>query len=503
MNVLLIYPEIPATFWSFKHAVRFVHKKALMPPLGLLTVGAMLPETWGKKLVDINIGKLKKKDLAWADAAFISSMSIQKESAKKIVDICKNAGLTIVAGGPLFTLERDGFEKVDHFVLNEAELTLPAFLEDMKNGKAEKIYETKNHADLAKTPLPAWSLAKTGKYAMMPMQYSRGCPFNCEFCNITSLFGRIPRLKKSSQIIEELDSLYETGWRGGVFFVDDNFIGNKKDLKENLLPAISEWRRGKKGIQLITEVSINVADDDELLKKMILAGFDTLFIGIESPNRASLLECRKNQNLNRNLIENIKKLQRTGFMVQGGFIVGFDSDTALSFQQMIDFIQKSGITTAMVGILQAPIGTRLYERLKKSNRIRRKFSGDNTDCSTNVITKMNKVELKSGYETIISSIYSPKMYYRRIRTFFEEYKKPKTNVYFNFRNKMIYVSAFLQAIILLGLFGPEKLYFWKLVMRTFFTNIKSLPLAVSLAIYGRHLKKITNHYLVLNEGISN
>ncbi len=498
MNVLLVYPEIPNTFWSFKHAVKFIHKKAMMPPLGLLTVAALLPAEWEKKLIDMNIEKLKKKHLEWADIVLVSGMSIQKSSAAEVIDVCKRAGKKVIAGGPLFTLDREAFDGVDHFVLNEAELTLPEFLDDLEKGRERKVYETEKHADLDSTPLPLWSLAKMAKYAMMPMQYSRGCPFNCEFCNITSLFGRIPRLKKPEMIIAELEGLYENGWRGGVFFVDDNFIGNKTKLKEELLPAISKWRKGKKGIQLITEVSINVSDDDELLKMMLNAGFDTLFIGIESPNSASLLECNKNQNLNRDLISNIKKLQRIGFTVQGGFIVGFDSDTAMIFQQVIDFIQRSGITTAMVGLLQAPAGTRLYERMRKANRIKRGFSGDNTDCSTNIVPVMKMNDLREGYEKIIRKIYSSKFYYRRVNTFLDEYNKPQTGVRFNLKNKIIYVSAFLRSIILLGVFGSEKLYFWKLLTKTFFKNIKNMPLAVTLAIYGRHFKKVTNDYLVLD-----
>ncbi|MBN1150006.1 B12-binding domain-containing radical SAM protein [candidate division WOR-3 bacterium] len=498
MNVLLVYPEIPDTFWSFKHAVKFIHKKAMMPPLGLLTVAAILPEEWEKKLVDMNIEKLTVKNLEWADMVLISGMSIQKKSAAEVIDQCRIAGKKVVVGGPLFTLERELFDKVDHFVLNEGEITLPEFLDDLKKGSEKKIYETKKHADLDLTPVPLWSLVKMGKYAMMPIQYSRGCPFNCEFCNITSLFGRIPRLKKADKITEELDQLYSRGWRGGVFFVDDNFIGNKKKLKEDLLPSISKWRKGKKGIQLVTEVSINVSDDDELLRMMLEAGFDTLFIGIESPNSASLLECNKVQNLNRNIISNIKKLQKMGFTVQGGFIVGFDSDTAMIFQQIIDFIQKSGITTAMVGLLQAPPGTRLYERMKKANRIKTKFSGDNTDCSTNIVPVMKMKNLREGYERVIRKIYSSKFYYRRINTFLDEYHRPDTGVRFDFKNKIIYVSAFLRSIILLGVFGSEKLYFWKLLLKTFFKDIKNMPIAVTLAIYGRHFRKVTNNHLALD-----
>jgi radical SAM superfamily enzyme YgiQ (UPF0313 family) len=230
MRILLIYPEFPDTFWSFKHALKFIHRKAALPPLGLLTIGAMLPEEWPKKVVDLNAKKLTEKDLEWADCAFISGMVVQRESARKAIARCKEAGLKIVAGGPLFTNEYDGFEDVDHFVLNEAELTLPPFLADLEKGCAQHIYKTSEFCDLRKTPAPLWKLMDLKHYAAMSIQFSRGCPFNCDFCNVTALLGHRSRMKTAAQIIAELDGLYNLGWRGQVFFVDDNFIGNKAYL---------------------------------------------------------------------------------------------------------------------------------------------------------------------------------------------------------------------------------------------------------------------------------
>ena len=283
MNVLLVYPKFPDTFWSFSYALRFIGKKAAFPPLGLITVAALLPEQFQKRLVDLNVAGLSDDDLLWADMVFISAMALQRQSAVDIIDRCKGRGLKIVAGGPLFTAEPDAFEQVDHLVLDEAELTLPAFIEDVNDGCPQRIYRAKGYPDLHKTPIPLWHLIPIRRYASLNIQYSRGCPFNCEFCNITTLFGRTPRTKSPEQILAELDAIYQTGWRGNIFFVDDNFIGNKNALKKYLLPALIEWRKDKKGCVFFTEASINLADDPELMTMMAQAGFDSVFIGIESP----------------------------------------------------------------------------------------------------------------------------------------------------------------------------------------------------------------------------
>jgi len=405
MNILLVYPEVPDTFWSFKHALKFVSKKVSSQPLGLLTVAALLPEGWNKRLVDLNCNKLTQSDLRWADYVFLSAMSIQKKSVLKIINQCKEAGTKIVAGGPLFTDECEQFESIDHFVLNEAEITLPDFLKDISIGKPEHLYSTSDFPDLKDSPTPIWELVDFRNYATMNIQYSRGCPYNCEFCNITTLFGHKPRTKSVEQVLNELDSLYNLGWRKSIFFVDDNFIGNKNILKKELLPALINWQKGKKGISFSTEVSINLADDKDLMKLMVNAGFDMVFIGIETPEELSLAECNKKQNMNRNLMECVKLIQRSGLQVQAGFILGFDNDTQSSFQRVIDFIQNSGIVTAMVGLLQAPAHTLLYKRLEREGRIISSMSGDNVDGTTNIVPVMEMEELLSGYKHVINQIF--------------------------------------------------------------------------------------------------
>ena len=324
------------------------------------------------------------------------------------------------------------------------------------------------------------------RYASMSVQYSRGCPFNCEFCNVTALFGHKPRIKTAGQIIHELDGLYALGWRGGIFFVDDNFIGNKRLLKTDLLPALIKWRSGKSSISFNTEVSINIADDPELMDMMVQAGFDTVFIGIETPEEAGLAECSKIQNKNRNMTEDVKKIQRAGLQVQGGFIIGFDTDTPSIFKRQIDFIQNSGIVTAMIGLLQAPPGTRLYERLKKQGRILLQPTGDNVDGTTNIVPVMDAGMLKKGYLEVLANLYSPANYYKRIKIFLREYNAPSLKQPFTFAKTM----SFLRSIFFLGVFGRERFHYWRLIFWAWFRKREVFPLAVTLAIYGYHFRKV-------------
>ncbi|PIW69340.1 MAG: B12-binding domain-containing radical SAM protein, partial [Ignavibacteriales bacterium CG12_big_fil_rev_8_21_14_0_65_30_8] len=295
MKILLVYPTYPDTFWSFKHALKFVSKKASFPPLGLLTVAALLPKDWNKKLIDMNASQLTNDDILWADFVFKSAMSIQSESADEVIQRCKKLNAKIVAGGPLFTSSPELYQNVDHLVLNEAEITLPWFLNDLNNGTLKQKYTSEDWANITTTPLPDWNLISMKNYTSMNVQYSRGCPFDCDFCDITVLYGRRPRTKTKEQVIAELDILYFAGWRGPVFFVDDNFIGNKVKLKKEILPAIAEWMVLRKSpFFLNTEASINLADDEKLMQLMVKAGFEAVFIGIETPNEESLVECNKN-----------------------------------------------------------------------------------------------------------------------------------------------------------------------------------------------------------------
>lgn len=488
MKILLLYPEYPDTFWSFSYALKFTSKKAAYPPLGLLTVAAMLPPEWDKRLVDMNVRKLKDEDLQWGDYVFLSAMSIQKESVKTVLARCKELGVKVVAGGPLFTNDCEEFGDVDHLVLNEAEVTLRPFLNDLKQGKPKRIYMSIEKADMTKTPIPLWELINMRHYSCMNIQYSRGCPYDCEFCNITSLYGRVPRTKDSGQLIAELEKLYSLGWREGVFFVDDNFIGNRRKLKENILPSLIQWiDKRKRPFYFSTEASINLADDEELMRMMAQAEFITVFVGIETPHEDSLIECDKVQNRNRDLIASVKKIQAFGLEVQAGFIVGFDQDPASIFGKMITFIQDSGIVTAMVGLLNAPRGTKLYKRLVTENRLLKTSTGDNTDLSMNFVPKMSYEKLIIGYRQIIETIYSPKHYYMRVKHFMKDFRPMQKKVV---QMRYSYLKAGLKSVFILGMFRKERFYYWRLVFWSLFTKPKLLPMAVTFSIYGFHFRKI-------------
>jgi radical SAM superfamily enzyme YgiQ (UPF0313 family) len=326
----------------------------------------------------------------------------------------------------------------------------------------------------------------------MNLQYSRGCPFDCDFCDITVLYGRKPRTKSKEQVIIELDALYFTGWRGPVFFVDDNFIGNKVKLKKEILPAIAEWNEKRKNpFYFNTEVSINLADDDKLMQLMAKADFEAVFIGIESPNEASLIECNKNQNRNRDLISSVRKIQESGLEVQGGFIVGFDNDPPAIFDKLTNFIQESGIVTAMVGLLNAPKGTKLQKRLINEGRLINDFTGNNTDFSINFIPRMNPKVLLDGYKKILNTIYSPKYYYERVMRFMKDFEPKKKKVFHLNPN---YILALFKSMFKLGVIGEERIYYWKLFFWSLFLKPQLFSLAILFTVYGFHFRKISNRY---------
>jgi radical SAM superfamily enzyme YgiQ (UPF0313 family) len=489
MNILLVYPKVAETFWSFKHALKIVRRRSAFPPLGALTVAAMLPASWNKRLVDMNAHDLAEADLNWADYVFISAMVAQRESARAVIDRCRRAGVNTVGGGPLFNSYRDDFRDVDHLVLGEAETNLPHFVADIETGHPKPLYESGARPPLLSTPVPLWDLINLRDYSSMSVQYSRGCPFNCEFCDIIIMNGRVPRSKSNDQILAELDALYDRGWRGAVFIVDDNFIGNKKKVK-GLLRAVIAWQKQRRRpFTLFTEASVDLAEDGELMDLMVAAGFNKVFLGLETPSEASLRECGKAQNLRRALPESVAIIQQHGLAVMGGFIIGFDNDPPDIFQRQVDFIQNSGVVTAMIGLLTAIPGTQLYKRLESEGRLLFKTSGDNTDVrgSLNFIPKMDRLTIISGYRWVMSTLYSPEMFYQRIRAFLRYYQ-PRTETSREHHD----FFTLLRSIWYLGLADQKasRAHYRRLLTEAISKYRQASADVVTLAIYGYHFRKL-------------
>jgi radical SAM superfamily enzyme YgiQ (UPF0313 family) len=327
------------------------------------------------------------------------------------------------------------------------------------------------------------------KYACMPIHCSRGCPFCCDFCDVTKLFGHRMRTKGTGQVLAELENLYRRGWRDSVFVVDDNFIGNRKQLQEEVLPARIDWM-GQRNHPFVlnTQASINLSDDEELMKLMVRAGFDTVFVGIETPNDQSRAECHNAQNRNRDLTTCVRKIQAFGWQVQAGFLPGFDSDTPSIFDRLARFIQDSGIVTAMAGLLNAPPGTKLYERLAQENRLTtRRATGDNMDLSMNFVPRMNGDELVAGYRGVVRRIDSRQLFSARVKAFLKSYQPVRTG---RFRRHSYDARALLRSMWFLGVRSRGRIYYWKLLAWSLFRKPQLSSLAVTLAVQGFHLRKM-------------
>jgi len=473
MRILLVYPEMPDTFYAMRHFMKIVNKKATYPPLGLMTVAALLPQHWEKKLADLNVKPLTNDDIMWADFVFLSAMNVQEESVHRVIKQCKECGAKIVAGGSLFTHEYYRFNNIDHFVLNEAEITLPLFLEDLEKQQLKPIYQTNEFADITTSPLPMFDLIDTKHYLYAIVQYSRGCPFMCDFCDVTALLGRKQRTKSPDQIIAELEAINKTKNIQLVLFADDNLIGNKKILKSELLPALIEWRKkANPKFYFATQLTINIADDEELMHLLIDAGFRHVFIGIETPSEEGLKGAHKNQNLKRDLLSTVNKIHEKGFIISAGFIVGFDTDDQGIFQRQINFIQESGIPLPIVNIMKAPPGTDLFKRIKSENRLSKEFAFFEGD--TNIIPRMDEKLLYQGFIEVIDNVYTPEKSYERLIQFFKTYRFPKNNLRiqqsFGFDNFVYALLLFYK----LGILDENRKYFWKLIFWSIKNNKKMI-----------------------------
>ncbi len=514
-NVLMVYPLIPSmTYWSFSNALKMVGKKSAFPPLGLATVAAMLPNSCPIRLLDMNVEPLTDEDLQWADVVFLSAMIVQNESFEEVVQRAKHFSVPVVAGGPYASTAYAELEGVDHFVIGEAERTLGSFWNDFCTGKAKRAYarpvtETEfetlkayfgeeidlqmanGRPDVNMTPIPRFDLLRLKSYRSMSVQASRGCPIGCEFCDIWRRFGKKPRFKDADNLIRELDALYKLHWRGPVFVVDDNFIGNRKRARE-ILTVMTEWQK-KHGYPFLffTEGTLTLADDDQLLTGFREAGFDMVFIGIETPSEESLKETHKLINTRGSVADKVEKIQRHGIQVTSGFIIGFDNDPDTIADNMIEFIQNLGIPVAMVGLLQALPETDLYDRLEKEGRLLSKASGNNTHAfQTNFLTKRPMEDVSQDYQKVLQALYTPdlKSYFERCELLLKRWASPK-------HTSPVGWVEIRALFYYLGLI-PLKSYRWnalKFLGKTLIKHPKFFAQAVSLGIQGHHFREITLH----------
>jgi len=504
MNALLIYPQFPETFWSFKHALKFLGKRAAQPPLGLMTVSALLPREWKKRLVDTNVERLRDRDLKWADVVLLSGMHIQHESLLQIVERCRAQGVRTVVGGPIASSLAKEELKTDHVVIGEAESLIADLARDLEQGKAKAVYQAAERPEMTTSPLPDLSLIRMKRYSTMTVQYSRGCPFNCEFCDIIEIYGRRPRTKAVEQVLAELNQLRAAGWRESVFIVDDNFIGNKARAKE-MLKALAEWRKETGiGYDFITEASLNLADDRELMQLMKDAGFKSVFLGIETPDESGLVASNKLQNTRRSLLDSVATIQSYGMQVMGGFILGFDTDHEDIFDRMVEFIQKSGIPIAMVGLLQAMPGTQLFRRLRQEGRIVNVGGGNNTCDRLNFLPHMDAARLVEGYRSVLKRIYSCEAYYDRAKLYLSRvHPRPERGAKQRAMTRKARrephqrwitpenMRALVHSIVRQGVFGRHQWSYWKFVAAAATRYHRSFGAAMTLAVMGHHFQVMT------------
>lgn len=494
MRILLVAPEFPLTYWAFQYSLPLAGKRASLPPLGLISLAALFPRDWDLKLIDLNVGPLCDDDILWSDLVLVGGMHIQTPSMHEVIKTAKRLGRRTLVGGPAPTTCPEEFSDADHIFQGEAEgqaSRLIEMLEGCENAPRILSQENTEKPAMALVPVPRFDLLDLRQYASMSIQYSRGCPFNCEFCDIIEIFGRHPRTKAPEQVLGELNALYDLGFRGSVFFVDDNFIGNKHEVSA-LLPQLIAWQASHDNpFEFYTEASINLAGDKGLMQAMVQAGFTSVFVGIETPSKEALAEVGKNQNIAVDLVEAIDTLTRNGLEVMGGFIVGFDRDTEGIFELQQEFISKLPIPLAMVGMLTCLPGTALWRRLEQEGRILTRPTGDQFD-RPNFRPRMTEEVLISGYARLLSQIYSPEAYIKRCLTFLKQ-GRPRPTTRRVTRDELV---TFGRTLWRIGFRGQWKGPFWHLLGQSLFKTPALFPWAVTRAVMGEHMVRYT-HQVVL------
>jgi len=489
VKILLVYPAFPMTYWGFQLSLRLIGKRATLPPLGLVTLAAVLLSSWTLRLVDLNVEELTDGDIRWADAVLTGGMLVQSDSLHEVVRRAKAHGRPVVAGGPGPSTSPDAFAEADVVFCGEIEgrtAELVAALEDPESGSRKLEPQPGTYPELTNVRVPRYDLLDRSQYCSLSLQYSRGCPFKCEFCDIIELYGRRPRVKSTSQVLAELDELHRLGYRGSLFIVDDNFIGNRTAVRE-LLPALTQWQREHdRPFDFYTEASVNLASDLRLVRAMVEAGFTSVFLGIETPSRTALAAAGKSQNLKLDLSEAVDLLTREGLEVMGGFIVGFDGDDSGIFDAQRELIGSAPIALAMVGVLQAMPGTALWRRLDKEGRLRKDSAGDQFG-RPNFLPAMGERELLEGYRDLLRDLYRPEAYYRRCQAYVERAGRQRTS-----GGKGLFdMLAVVRAVLHVGIVSDHRRLFWRLIGKVFSQAPHTLRRAIVHVVQGEHLIRYT------------
>ncbi|MEC7754975.1 B12-binding domain-containing radical SAM protein [Roseivirga sp. UBA1976] len=497
MNVLLSYPIFPTSFWSFEKAVQGMGKKAFMPPLSLVTVAALLPQEWNFKLRDRNIESVTEEDWEWADMVMFSGMIAQKEDFLGQIREAKRRGKPVAVGGPYATsLPNDMLDAgADFLVLDEGEYTIGLFVDALSRGEASGIFRSKDKPDVTLSPVPRYDLLQLDAYFLMAIQYSRGCPFRCEFCDIIILYGRKPRTKTFSQVQAELDILFELGWRGGIFFVDDNFIGNKRTVKPFLEKLIDWQTTNGYPFSFTTEASIDMAHDDELLELMVMSKFSTVFIGIETPDTDSLTLTLKHQNNRQPMNESLEKIAKSGLRIMAGFIIGFDDEKKGAGERVFQFATENAIPGVTFSMLQALPGTALWDRLKENGRLL-------DDANLNQTTLLNFVptrpieDIAKEYVEAFWKLYDPKVYLKRVFDHFmmvgqaRVHSDPELRAQLKNRHKTDFdfkgVLFGLKMLFKLGFIRSTRFVFWKYLYLMFKKNPGGIGNFFTFAVFMEH-----------------
>ncbi len=474
MHALMIYPLFPKSYWSFEKALQLAGRKVLMPPLGLITAAAILPKEWEYKLVDRNILDVTEADWEWADLVLLSGMIVQSADFLALIQEAKNRSKKVVVGGPYATaLPQESKEAgADYLVLDEGEFTIPIFLEALANGEQTGTFRSPEKPDLTTTPIPRFDLLELDAYSEMAVQFSRGCPFLCEFCDIIVLYGRRPRTKSPQQFIDELQYLYDMGWRRTIFVVDDNFIGNKGKVKEVLRMLVPWMEKLNYPFSFGTESSIDLAKDQELMDLMTAANFGTVFLGIETPDEESLAGMKKTQNLNQSLVDSIHQITLSGLRVMAGFIIGFDEEKSGAGNRIVQFTEDASIPTALFSMLQALPNTALWHRLKKEDRLGDETGDGNQITLLNFIPNRPIEEIAEEYVNAFWDLYDPQSYldrtyqhYRMLGTASchkeRKKKKLKTNVKVSWKDRKQHIKAAISICFKQGIQRKTRYMFWR------------------------------------------